>query len=360
MLNNTFHYVPSTSKLIAADSTPPDPTNTRESIEMSENKKKSSRIRTQSFNKDEKQEPTNTTTTTTTTNTTDLKASFLRLLSSGSNKLSQSPHIDHIAPKRSGSIKINKDIEKEELLSKFKKNRSISHSYNNYDEMSDESESGDELRPINDGQQMSPGNKLSTYFGQSYEDPSPAIAAKAMLLIQNEHHHHHHHNNKLSRVNSVKLSTTTNSDSTSSISNNSGDNNTPPNSLSHLIIAKDENNNQEKQSVNSMIVMDTKNNSAVQPVKIVHVHKQRRTDSIRMRHPSNANLASYGGKSSVKEEGDIGGESKRTRLFRRLWRKKKSATHVSQRHNYFVIFILFVVNLLNYIDRFTLAGIIFF
>ena len=98
---------------------------------------------------------------------------------------------------------------------------------------------------------------------------------------------------------------------------------------------------------NLKVVIVNSNSSANLVGKFVKNH---RTESIRMRHHSN--IASGAGFDE--------NQSSSTKL--KYFKCKKTNKHRSKasqrRHNYLVIFLLFVVNLLNYIDRYTLAGII--
>lgn len=84
----------------------------------------------------------------------------------------------------------------------------------------------------------------------------------------------------------------------------------------------------------------------------VAASKAKRVESIRMRHHS-----SLGGSSLHVGNNDAASSSSSSRLKYFKCRKNKVRSKASQRrHNYLVIFLLFVVNLLNYIDRYTLAG----
>jgi hypothetical protein len=82
--------------------------------------------------------------------------------------------------------------------------------------------------------------------------------------------------------------------------------------------------------------------------------KNDKRDSIRMRHYSNTGQQN----NSINKIALDGIEenSSKSRLFRRWKRTSPNERQKHKSHNYIVIFLLFVVNLLNYIDRYTLAG----
>jgi hypothetical protein len=85
----------------------------------------------------------------------------------------------------------------------------------------------------------------------------------------------------------------------------------------------------------------------------------KRNDSIRMRHNSSNNLAVNARNSFSDVAGGGGGKSgsKREKLRRALKKFNRAGSGVSQkRQNFIIVVILCIVNLLNYIDRFTLAG----
>ena len=80
----------------------------------------------------------------------------------------------------------------------------------------------------------------------------------------------------------------------------------------------------------------------------------KRNDSIRMRHNSSNNLASASGRNGMSEAKS---GSKREKLRRALKKFNRAGSGVSQKkQNFMIVVILCIVNLLNYIDRFTLAG----
>lgn len=84
--------------------------------------------------------------------------------------------------------------------------------------------------------------------------------------------------------------------------------------------------------------------------------KNEKRDSIRMRHYSSTGQQNNSiNKIALDGIEEIGGGSK-SRLFRRWKRTSPIERQKHKSHNYIVIFLLFVVNLLNYIDRYTLAG----
>lgn len=76
---------------------------------------------------------------------------------------------------------------------------------------------------------------------------------------------------------------------------------------------------------------------------------QHRVDSIRMRHHSNIGNGGFDGMQQQQT-------SSRLKYFKCKKTNKQRSKASQRRHNYLVIFLLFVVNLLNYIDRYTLAG----
>jgi len=83
----------------------------------------------------------------------------------------------------------------------------------------------------------------------------------------------------------------------------------------------------------------------------------KRNDSIRMRHNSSNNLAAQA-RNSFSDVSSVKSGSKREKLRRALKKFNRAGSGVSQkRQNFIIVVILCIVNLLNYIDRFTLAGI---
>lgn len=88
--------------------------------------------------------------------------------------------------------------------------------------------------------------------------------------------------------------------------------------------------------------------------------KSKRIDSIRMRHHSNVGVGSMNAAGGGGNQDAVSSSSSSSRLKKYFkCRKNKVRSKASQRrHNYLVIFLLFVVNLLNYIDRYTLAGML--
>lgn len=95
------------------------------------------------------------------------------------------------------------------------------------------------------------------------------------------------------------------------------------------------------------------NNSSVALVPNEAV-KSKRIDSIRMRHHSSLGPSII----NANNHDAVSSSSSSSRLKKYFkCRKDKVRSKASQRrHSYLVIFLLFVVNLLNYIDRYTLAG----
>jgi hypothetical protein len=82
--------------------------------------------------------------------------------------------------------------------------------------------------------------------------------------------------------------------------------------------------------------------------------KSEKRDSIRMRHYSNS-VQTNNSINKIALDG-IEENSGKSRIFRRWKRTSPIERQKHKSHNYIVIFLLFVVNLLNYIDRYTLAG----
>lgn len=81
--------------------------------------------------------------------------------------------------------------------------------------------------------------------------------------------------------------------------------------------------------------------------------KAKRVESIRMRHHSNLGASAI--HMGANQDAVSSSSSSRLKYFK--CRKNKIRSKASQRrHNYLIIFLLFIVNLLNYIDRYTLAG----
>jgi hypothetical protein len=345
----------------------------------------------------------------------DLKTTFIRMLSGESThkqKLSSSNHTETVQPqqRRSNSIKIKKPSEeKEELLFKFKKKRSISHSYPNRshhhdrtesednNEDSDESANSDEDENSDESDEIKSTHKMAdpllevasalartgfNNYSKSFGEP---VQHHPLYLIQNEKSCENV--NTVSSLRSSKALLAS-SDNTSSGSSSSPGSTTLPIAMAMLESTnkRDENNNSNSGGVVTMtmntakfnknltatdhtdsmniVILDV-NGPAAKSTSSANVAllnpsnmKTRRTDSIRMRHPSNMNLnGAYGSEKSLNERY---GNRKRDRLMRLF---KKSRTSESsddlnggRRQKYFIIFIMFVVNLLNYIDRFTLAG----
>jgi hypothetical protein len=301
---------------------------------------------------------------------TDLKTSIIRLIS-GKHKLSPSQldftnHQHYHNPKRSHSIKMQKSLdEKEELIFRFKKNRSVSHSYSHHNRDQDnEDDDDDDDDGVLDDEDYDEAEEEEyddqKVYSKSYEDPS---AIKALFSIQNENNNnaHNNHENKslLSRACSVKLSASKsqfqipNSDTTSSASSSSSSgvsSSGSPNCVQILMLNHHHKSKGENNNTNLVILNDDEKAEGQKPSK--------RSESIRMRHPSNANLLQNDSNNRLNEKN----ESRRKRLFRRVWKGSRSnqqnnhQINKDRKHNVFIIFILFVVNLLNYIDRFTLAG----
>jgi hypothetical protein len=366
--------------------------------------------------------------------TSDLKTTFIRMLSGDSaHKQKLSPnHINshqhgefttQTQPTRSNSIKIHRqqsNQDKEELLFKFKKKRSISHSYPNRSHFDDDSDAdnneessnsgdeeensdeSDEIKPksshihINDGHMKSPladpllevASALArtgfNNYSKSYGDHPSHVTHQQhpLYLIQNEKSLATAGGSCSANTASARSSKAllASSDTTSS-SSSSSDSTSSPIAMAAMIDTKrDENNNNggvvtmtmntakfnknipDAEHMN-VVVLDgkaaTKSSSGHAALLNPSNMKTRRTDSIRMRHPSNMNLnGAYGSDRSISDKYGNGKRARLMRLFKKSRTSESSSTdpNGSRRQKYFIIFIMFVVNLLNYIDRFTLAG----
>ena len=137
-------------------------------------------------------------------------------------------------------------------------------------------------------------------------------------------------------------------DSTSSSSSSSSA--APP-----LLVNLDQNNNLEEPRV---VIENGKVSHVVNALanKSPSMKVGKRTDSIRMRHNSSQNLNGvYNGVVHRNSSNDVNSGSKREKLRRALKRFNRNGGS-QKRQNFIIVVVLCVVNLLNYIDRFTLAG----
>lgn len=124
------------------------------------------------------------------------------------------------------------------------------------------------------------------------------------------------------------------------------------NNLVNTKLDVDENNNKNLKDNFKVIILDNKTVLAAANVK--------RVDSVRMRHMSNTtNTLEYldNSQSSIYKSTTINDSCKTSKQISRSVSYKKA--NRNKFNDYLCIAILFVVNLLNYIDRFTLAGMIF-
>lgn len=96
-------------------------------------------------------------------------------------------------------------------------------------------------------------------------------------------------------------------------------------------LSTDENNNQES------LIVNGENKEAHSPIA-----ELKRSESVRMRHNSNLNYP--GSVSNILADQN----------FVQFKKSRSKKTHLAK--NYIAVIILFVVNLLNYVDRYTLAG----
>jgi hypothetical protein len=237
--------------------------------------------------------------------------------------------------------------DKHEITFRFKKNRSLSHSYTTGYDIYDED--NDEKKIVSDEED------------EQEEEEEMCEESENEIAEQEEEQDE---NNNVSKVNSnkneVKIisnqsnSLNVNEPESTATTHSSTDNSSTSTSSSSEISAKIANGTRvyvteyiktSDPDLNMMIVDDSES------VMGETTASKKRVDSIRMRHYS----TSHTGHTSVKmsEPKEVGESVGRARLFR-VWKRNNSAKQ--KRHNYLVIFLLFVVNLLNYIDRYTLAG----
>ena len=279
----------------------------------------------------------------------DLKASFKRLLK---------PKIPNQHSISVNSVKSNKRPTKQEhMLIKF--NRSQSHNpCANEEEEDDEEEDDDDDFDQQENQThhfdsflknkvFNKGSKLN-FLSKSFEDKTIHGHMRTTSAVSEE-------------VSPFSSSSTSQSStpSTSISKNHQADHYVAFQSgKEKLKIVVDENNNN---TLNNSIRLDDLNKLRK------NKQQQQHNDSIRMRHNSskaNAELKSPG---SVNEAGHMNqavssnlvliansfdSHSSDDNQEGKVWKRAKS----SGVNNYFVITLLFVLNLLNYIDRYTLAG----
>ena len=324
---------------------------------------------------------------------------------SGPIKFPSTPsHNHHYKTKTTNSIDQEND-EKQELLFRFKtKKRSLSHSYsgpNTYeeDEEEGEGEGEEEDEEEEEEEEISDSflnntkasgvnveminGRVSYHYSKSHEDQKTASSggdSATQLLIQNENGRS---DVKVSRTSSVKRIHQLSNNNNNNNYNNNG--NVSPSlapssssattsssaSASSRREQNDEKNNNkfEMGLINSTAHSDQQVNilmiersNDVGRVHATSKQPQRRTDSIRMRHPSSAAMLCNGSAEGERENWREKKNGKRARLLKLLKRTHKSSETsgsgdaATRRQKYLIILIMTLVNLLNYIDRFTLAG----
>lgn len=353
------------------------------------------RLRTSSFNKDgpvyapvvetrgdQDEETSDSENTNKSHHHTDLKTSIIRLLSnsSGKQRLSPNHHIDGGATAgsvmRSNSIKIHKknsdealDDEKQELLFTFNKKKTRTQSYNRADDEDDISDDGlDSWEKDNEDEDDRVPNKIKKKtMLASLHKASPFSKSLDMHGLPMMHHVQSEQSNPPTPLStSLKMTNNnmlTNIDSASSKSSSSSSGVGTDSSVS----ANNKDNNRSSGDIAAVgliggSVLYDKSNANV----LIMEKGKKRSDSIRMRHGSyhqctdddDDEYSNYPGRKL----------GKRQRLLRMLRNRRTKNTSKNQPdgkksqitgQSYLVIFILFVVNLLNYIDRFTLAGTIY-
>ena len=277
-----------------------------------------------------------------------LKSSFKDLLGGGKQKIS--PPTNNIILARNNSVP---DENKALIMKRFQiKPRTKSHSFTNHNDINDDDygdddeDDDDNLKEESDDDDdensekikqsnNSKMNFLSRSFDEKKANLSSSIKSRTKVGIE---------------INNSTSSTKTYSSETSSASSTSE---TPSNNkIIEKFCIDENNNNNNKKSLFNM--------NEIIPTLI------KKTDSIRMRHHSNANktngLSSFDQAndvlfSSISESNNIDNNSRNPVVYEpgkiKVSKKNKNS---KKRENFVAISVLFVLNLLNYVDRYSCAG----
>lgn len=419
MNSNEFHYVPSSAQLI----------NDQEFLDKNNNIEHDLSNESHIINRN-KNEPfrfsqklNNIDNVNSNVNISKKSSSIKRLITTGKNILSPSLSTNKIfnhkpsvvlskSPRNNcnessrSSFKLHKyqhqnsdqdNNSKHEIVFRFKKNRSLSHSYTTgydiyddengdekqiVDEDDDEDEDDDDDDDEDDGEDgkdetnekinneilklnyLNSSNSKAKISSKSFAEmsPRPKLNLTSSSNLQQTQTNANQSNSRLGDSRTVSSNETSSLSSSSKILMTNSDNNSSSSS--------DLSTNQAKAEListtnNKVFIKYTKSSGEDLDVIILDEktvatnlnEKNKRADSIRMRHYSNAaNSTNTVNRLSVAtvDSGSKEGVGK-ARLFR-IWKRNNSAKQ--KRNNYFVIFLLFVVNLINYIDRYTLAGVL--
>ncbi|CAF0772980.1 unnamed protein product [Brachionus calyciflorus] len=277
------------------------------------------RLRTNSFNNNYNANNTKTNSNNTLTNNNsiiqdlnDFKSSVKKLLMGGSKqKLSPSSSINLIEKKK-------------------RKKRSFSHSFsNNYEEDISSEEDDDDVEEENEEdyqEELITKKPLINRTNSKKDQKMTVLNSKTNENIPNN-----------------LITSTATTSSTDSYMPSSSDCTSSKSAYSELLDSRynesdkmslDENNNQQEEDKSSLNLSENNIKQDLTEIK--------RVDSVRMRHNSSLNYPN-----SNKFDQNLV-----------QYKKVKSRKKSQQAKNYIVIFVLFVVNLLNYIDRYTLAGVL--